>query len=164
MTVERTGVRPLPWQVGLAVAVASVLLDQISKSWMLVALAPYRSIAVTPFFNLTLGFNTGVSFGMFAGGGATGRWMLTVFAVAMIGILGTWLARAASRVEAAALGAMIGGALGNIIDRVRRGAVTDFLDFHAAGWHWPSFNLADAAIFLGVLVLLAKSLPSKVTS
>ncbi|KAA0576223.1 signal peptidase II [Azospirillum sp. B21] len=141
----------------LLAATFAVALDQGSK-WAIIehVMNPPRLIEVTPFFNLTLGFNRGVSFGLF-GDGAVGPWLLSGLALTIVALLLAWAMRSISQSEAAALGAIIGGALGNVIDRVRQGAVTDFLDLHAFGWHWPAFNLADAAIFCGVAMLLLLS-------
>lgn len=143
--------------VALGTAVLAAATDQASK-WAILehVMIPPRIIEVAPFFNLSLGFNRGVSFGMF-GDGTVGPWLLSGLALAIVAFLLRWAARSTSRTEATALGAIVGGALGNVIDRVRQGAVTDFLDFHALGWHWPAFNLADAAIFCGVATLLLHS-------
>lgn len=152
-----TGAASRGWpglRLALAVGLLTMVADQASK-WAVLehVMTPPRLIEVTPFFNLTLGFNRGVSFG-FLGDGAAGPWLLSALAVAIIVALALWAWRSASRAEAAALGAIIGGAVGNVIDRVRQGAVTDFLDLHAFGWHWPTFNLADVGISGGVGLLL----------
>ncbi|MFZ6765268.1 signal peptidase II [Pseudoroseomonas sp. WGS1072] len=140
---------------GLPVAGVALLLDQVSKAWALAALwPPHLPYPVTPFFNLRLGFNTGVSFGMFAGGSAASAWVLSAVCTAVAAGLLVWMWRSRSRREAAGLGLVTGGALGNIVDRIRQGAVTDFLDFHVAGYHWPTFNIADTAIFVGVALVL----------
>jgi len=147
--------RPLAalW-MALSVAALAVILDQASKELMLVhVLNPPAVIPVTPFLNLRLGFNTGVSFG-FLGDGLAGPWLLSGLAMAVVAGLAVWAVRADSRTEAVALGAIIGGAIGNVIDRLRQGAVTDFLDLHAFGWHWPTFNVADIGITGGVGLLL----------
>lgn len=147
---------------GLPAAALALLLDQVSKAWALVALwPPHLPHPVTPFFNLRLGFNTGISFGMFAGGPAESAWVLiAVCTVIAVGLL-AWMWRSRSRQEAAGLGLVIGGAVGNIADRARLGAVTDFLDFHVAGYHWPTFNLADTAIFAGFALILTHSASSE---
>jgi signal peptidase II len=105
-------------------------------------------------------FNRGVSFGMFGAAPHWMPWLLLGFAAAVAGGLGFWLMRARNRWLGAGLGLVIGGAIGNAIDRVRLGAVVDFLDVHAAGYHWPAFNVADSAITVGVLLLLFDSLKS----
>lgn len=144
--------------LAVAVSLIAVAADQISK-WLILewVMSPPRLIEITPFFNLTLGFNRGVSFGLL-GNGAVGPWLLSGLAVAVVIGLLLWARRTTSRAEATALGAIIGGALGNVIDRVRQGAVTDFLDFHALGWHWPTFNVADVAIFCGTALLVVRSM------
>ena len=115
---------------------------------------PPRRIVLTGFFNLTPVWNRGVSFGLFAGHQEWIPWILSLVAVAIAAGLFVWLRRAEHRLLALALGAVIGGALGNVIDRLRFGAVVDFLDFHISGYHWPAFNVADAAISLGVVMIL----------
>ncbi|MDT8350912.1 Lipoprotein signal peptidase (plasmid) [Roseomonas mucosa] len=145
-------------RAALIAILATVVADQATKAWALAALWPPYSpgIAVLPVLNLRLGFNTGVSFGLFREGAAEAVWLLVAIKLAVVAGLAVWLRRAASLPEALGLGLVIGGALGNIADRMRQGAVTDFLDAHLGGWHWPTFNVADIAIVAGVgLVLLA---------
>lgn len=142
--------------IGLAVATAILLADQASKMFFL-DLVSQRSppvIVVTPFFNLVQVWNTGVSFGLFQEDSAARSWTLVGVAAAVLVWLALWLWRARSRLVAVALGGIIGGAVGNIIDRIRFGAVFDFVDLHAFGWHWPAFNIADSAIVAGVGLLL----------
>ena len=145
--------------LGLWLAAAVIVLDQITK-WYVVAvvLNPPRIIEVTSFFNLALVWNRGVSFGMLGGQDGAGAWILTLVALAIVAALVFWLRRADRPILAVALGMVIGGALGNVIDRVRLGAVADFLDFHVAGYHWPAFNLADSAITVGVVALVVPTL------
>lgn len=146
-------------RLGLAIALAVLVLDQALKAAMLGLLPETGTVReVTGFLNLVHVRNTGVSFGLLQSGSDLGRWLLAGFALAVCGALGVWLKRADSRLLAAALGLTIGGALGNIVDRVRFGAVFDFVDLHAFGWHWPAFNLADSAITVGVAGLLLTSL------
>ncbi|MBU8542012.1 signal peptidase II, partial [Falsiroseomonas tokyonensis] len=137
-------------------ALAAGAVDQATKVWALGALWPPYSegITVLPVLNLRLGFNTGVTFGMFADSAAGAAWVLVLVTLAITAFLLRWLWRSASRLEALALGLVIGGALGNAIDRLRIGAVVDFLDAHYAGWHWPTFNMADVAIVCGVALLI----------
>lgn len=147
---------------GLAIALLSLALDQASKALILgVVMDPPRVIPITPFFNLTLGFNRGVSFGLLSTEAEFGRWALTALSLVIVAGLVIWLARTKSRWEAIGVGAIIGGALGNVADRVRQGAVTDFLDFYVGNWHWPAFNLADASITFGVAALLIASFSSR---
>lgn len=128
----------------------------LTTKWIIVTFVmdPPRTIEITSFFDLTLGYNRGVSFGMLGGLGSWGPVILSAMAAVVIGFLLVWLRRAKQRGEALAIASIIGGAGSNLIDRLHDGAVTDFLDFHLATFHWPAFNLADSAIFLGVAVLL----------
>jgi signal peptidase II len=103
-------------------------------------------------------WNTGVSFGLFGSAGASAAWVLSGLALAVVIGLTVWLSRTAEKPAAIGLGLVIGGALGNVVDRIRFGAVFDFLDFHAFGVHWPAFNIADAAIVVGAAVLLVDGL------
>lgn len=145
---------------GLGLAALVLILDQASKWWILTdVMAPPRVIEVTGFFNLVLVWNPGISFGMFGGG--EGRWLLAGLAVAISVALVIWIARTVRPWLALALGLVVGGALGNALDRVIHGEVVDFLDFHLAGAHWPAFNLADSAITVGVIVMLVDSLFEK---
>lgn len=144
--------------VGGAFAIA-LLIDVVTK-WLIatVVMVPPRTIEVSSFFNLTLGFNTGVSFGMFQGLFFDRPLVLAgIKVVIAVGFL-VWAMRARGAIEATALGLIAGGATGNIVDRMRNGAVTDFLDFHVGSWHWPTFNMADVAISAGVAILLAGSI------
>ena len=145
---------------GLMVALAALVLDQATKQWWLSLMAARpEGIELTPFFNLVMVWNRGVSFGLFnQGDGDMQRWMLVGFTSLVVLFLLVWLSRPIKVGVALGLGLVIGGAVGNIIDRLRFGAVADFLDVHAFGWHWPAFNVADAAIVVGVLLLLADAL------
>jgi len=149
------GIRP--FRLGLPAALAALALDQMTKAAIL-AWMTHPPVPLAPFFNLTLSFNTGVTFGIGRDLGVEGAWLLAVGAAAVVAMLLWWLARAASQVEACAIGFIIGGALGNVVDRLRQGAVTDWLDLHVGDWHWPIFNLADVAIVCGVALLLSASL------
>ncbi len=142
--------------LGLAFAFVVAVLDQISKLVTLGVLPePGMFIAVTGFFNLVHVQNAGVSFGLFQW---VPVWLIATIALGIAAGLCVWMARAESRLVAVSLGLAVGGAIGNVIDRVRLGWVFDFLDFHAFGEHWPAFNVADSAITLGVIGLLATSL------
>lgn len=142
-------------RLGLIAAMLVLVADQLSKLYFLDLMQRNPGgIVMTPFFNLVMVWNTGVSFGLFQEDTPLRSWILIGVAVAVLVWLGLWLWRAQHRLAALALGVIIGGAIGNIIDRVRFGAVFDFLDFHAFGWHWPAFNVADSAIVIGVLLLL----------
>ena len=146
-------------RVSLAIAAVLIVADQITK-WIILerVMVPPRIIPVTDFFNLVLVWNRGVSFGLFSDGDPSQRWILIGVALAVTTALTVWLWRADRWPVALALGLVIGGALGNVIDRLRFGAVADFLDFHVAGFHWPAFNLADSAITVGVALLVLDSL------
>ncbi|WP_297857583.1 signal peptidase II [Elioraea sp.] len=147
-------------RLGLAVAAAILLLDQASKWWILevVRLPEIGRIVLTPFLNLTMVWNRGVTFGLLAGEAWWHAWALAAIALAVAAALTVWLARAPDRWTAVALGLVLGGAIGNVIDRIRFGAVVDFVDLHAFGWHWYVFNLADSAIVIGVGLLVAHAL------
>ena len=146
------------YRIGLPIAAAVFLLDQASKWLMLDVMTPPRAIEVTGFFNLVLAWNTGVSFSLFSGSGDAGRWILTGIALVVSVAILVWMGRTGRTLLAAGFGAIAGGALGNALDRIIHGAVVDFLDFHVAGWHWPAFNVADSAITLGVVAVLADGL------
>jgi len=139
----------------LALAAGVMLLDQVSKAWVLGSLRLMESLAVTAFFNLVLVFNPGASFSFLAGAGGWQKWFFVVLALGISAWLAVMIRRhAAERLLPAALALILGGALGNVIDRLRFDAVVDFLDFHAAGHHWPAFNVADSAISVGVALML----------
>ena len=139
---------------GLALIV--LLLDQATKGWILegLSLREVGSVPVLPpILNFSYVENRGVSFGLFGGGGA--RWLFTVFAVLVSGALAWWAARVDRRLLISAIGLLIGGALGNAVDRVRFGYVVDFIDFSGTGLFPWVFNVADAAVSVGVALLLA---------
>ena len=142
-------------RLALALAAVVLVLDQASK-WVILTqvMDPPRVIEVTGFFNLVLTYNTGVSFGLFGGAAAWKPWALGGLALAVSAGLLYWLARQPERLLGLAVGLIVGGALGNALDRAHQPGVVDFLDFHLAGWHWPAFNLADSSIFLGVAILV----------
>jgi signal peptidase II len=146
---------------GLAVALFVIAADQATKAWILSFFAERGGDPVamlTPFFNLVLTGNRGVSFGLFNTNAAMNTAVFTVLAAAIVVALIVWLSRAHNPLIRLALGLIIGGAIGNVIDRLMRGAVVDFLDFHVGDWHWYAFNVADAAICLGVAALLLDGL------
>jgi signal peptidase II len=145
-----------PPTVGGAVALAVVLVDQIAKAGVL---AHFGSPGVDPsslgpFLNLTLQMNRGISFSLFARDTALAQVGLLALTLAVVGLLSWWLFRSRSALPAAGLGLIIGGALGNAIDRLAHGAVVDYLDLHAFGRHFFVFNVADAAINVGVAFLI----------
>jgi signal peptidase II len=143
----------------ISLVAAIVLADQLTKSAALSQLSQGTAVQVLPSFNLTLGFNEGASFGMMGGVMAGKPLLMTALTGALTLILAIMAFRAQHALERAGFGLVVGGALGNIIDRVRQGAVTDFLDLYWRDWHWPTFNVADIAITLGAVLILAASLP-----
>ncbi len=147
-------------RLGLLCGGVVLVADQASKYWILngLDLPALGSIALLPVLNFTMVWNHGVTFGMFNGLGRTGPLLLTLVAVVVVALLLAWMRRARTRLVAGALGAIAGGAIGNVIDRLRFGAVVDFIHAHAFGWSWYVFNVADAAIVCGVGVLLLDSL------
>lgn len=134
-----------------------VLADFLTKSLVMERIETGH-IEVLPFFNLVLVWNRGISFGIFGAGGAVPPAVLIAVSLGIAAFFAFWLRRTEDRPLACALAAVIGGALGNIIDRIQFGAVVDFLDFHAFGWHWPAFNVADSAIVLGIAYAVADGL------
>jgi signal peptidase II len=149
--------------VGVATAAIACVLDQASKLWMLKVfdLAGKGVVKVAPFVDLVLTWNTGISYGWFQQEGPFGQGALLALKAVVVALLWIWLARASSRLSAISLGLIIGGAIGNGIDRLAYGAVVDFVLLHAetATWHfnWYVFNLADVAIVAGVVGLLYES-------
>ena len=155
---------------GLGMAALVILLVQISKWWIMervmrpegVEGTPFFSplhVAVTPFFDLVMTWNHGISFGLFSG--QAGPYIFVAVALAVSAGLLVWMVRDRRPAAALSLGLVIGGAVGNVIDRVRLGAVADFIDVHAGTWHWPAFNVADSAITLGVALILIDGLFSR---
>ena len=139
----------------LALAAAIVLADQGIKGWIAAQFPLGASQAVMPFFNLVHLLNDGAAFSLLAGAGGWQRYAFIALASAVSGVLAFRLLQGvANRWEGWGYGLLLGGALGNLTDRVTRGAVVDYLDLHAGGWHWPAFNLADTALCLSVLILL----------
>lgn len=151
-------------RLGLPVAAAVLAADQASKWWILevLRLPELRNVPVLALgpagMDLTMVWNRGVTFGLLAGDTVWHQLALVLLAALIAGFLLRWMARAETRLVAVALGAVVGGAVGNLIDRLRFGAVVDFVDVYAGSWHWYVFNLADAAIVLGVAALVADAL------
>jgi signal peptidase II len=149
---------------GLAVALLTAVVDQASKLYLLLVfdLAARGTVHVLPFLDLVLTKNTGISYGLLQSQGALGQWLLLAIKAAAVVLLWTWLARAHTRLTALSLGLIIGGAIGNAIDRLAYGWVADFVLFHVstANWqfYWYVFNLADVAIVAGVIGLLYESM------
>ncbi len=144
---------------GLTLATVVFVLDQLSKWWILTDVMPIPTvIRVTSFFNVVLAWNRGISFGMFDSGSPWGSWVLIALALIIVIFLSLWMLRGESMLSVLAIGLIIGGALGNVVDRIRFGAVVDFLDFHIGGSHWPAFNVADTAITVGAAALIFEAL------
>ncbi len=143
----------------LAVAVFVIVLDQLSKLWVVACLRLYQRIEILPLFDLTHVHNTGAAFSFLADAGGWQRWFFLGLAVLISGAIlhYLWRLKAHEQGQLAGLSLILGGALGNFIDRARLGFVIDFLDFHYRQWHWPAFNIADAAITIGVALLLLDS-------
>ena len=132
--------------------------DQWTKWWIVFhVMQPPQVIEITPFFNLVMGWNYGVSFGMLSSVPELSAWFLPCVVLAIVAGLLIWLFRVDQLSQAIGLGLIIGGAIGNLIDRFRFGAVADFLDFHVWGFHWPAFNIADSAITIGAVALILNS-------
>ncbi|MGD0531483.1 MAG: signal peptidase II [Methyloceanibacter sp.] len=146
--------------LGLGIAAVVLLVDHAHKAWMLYVydIGAKGVVRLTPFFDLVLVWNQGVSYGLLTQRSELGRWALILFAFAAAIGLAIWLARTTSLLAAAGIGVIIGGAIGNAIDRVLYGAVADFFSFHAFGYEWYVFNIADTAIVAGVVGLLYESL------
>ncbi|HWU27071.1 MAG TPA: signal peptidase II [Rhizomicrobium sp.] len=152
---------PRDW--GLASAAIALALDQGSKLFLLYALrflemGPGDAVPILPFLNLVMVWNPGVSYGLFPAHGPFGTAVLAIFSIAAVGALGWWLWVAERRVLAIGLGLVIGGAIGNLIDRLIYGKVADFFHFYLGGYDWYVFNVADCAITVGVLALLYDAL------
>ncbi|MBI09493.1 MAG: signal peptidase II [Rhodospirillaceae bacterium] len=147
----------LPFGLGCAAIVIAV--DQLSK-WLILTevMNPPRVIEITGFLNLVLVSNKGVSFGLFSSDAVWAQPALASFAALVSILLVFWMRQAQHCFSAISLGLVVGGALGNAIDRLLHEAVVDFLDFHVAGYHWPVFNIADSAITVGVIFIIAEGL------
>ncbi len=147
--------------LGLMIAVAVFVLDQASK-WLImeVVLKAPRLIEITSFFNIRWVWNRGVSFGIFSDG-SVGAWVLITLSLVIAVFLFFWLRRTASLVLTIGLGMVLGGALGNVVDRIRFEAVFDFLDFYIGSNHWPTFNIADCGIVIGVGIMFLETFLEK---
>ena len=139
----------------LALALLVLVLDQISKGWVLANFRLMDRQIVTSFFNLVLVFNAGASFSFLADAGGWQKWFFVALALGIsLWLLSLLRKHAQERLMPAALSLILGGAIGNVVDRLRFDAVVDFLDFHLAGYHWPAFNVADSAISVVVALML----------
>lgn len=143
------------WLSGLVIG-----LDQLTKWWADTTLNLYEPVPILPFFNLTLMYNTGAAFSFLAGAGGWQRWFFLIVSLIISIVLVVWISRLREGEGrlALALALILGGAVGNLIDRALHGYVIDFLDFYYGQWHWPAFNLADSAITIGAILLIMDSL------
>ena len=143
----------------LGLSLLAVVLDQLSKLAVAGSMQLYQSIKVLPYFNLTYVHNTGAAFSFLSDAGGWQRWFFAGLAVIISAVIAVWLAKLKPHetLLAAALSLVLGGAIGNLIDRLAYGYVIDFLDVYYQSWHWPAFNIADSAITLGVVLMLLES-------
>lgn len=143
----------------LALSTVIILLDWHTKQLASAALVMFRPVEIFSWLNLTLAHNTGAAFSLLSDAGGWQRWFFTLLAIGVSVFLLVWLFRLerGQWPTALALALVIGGAVGNLIDRLRLGYVVDFIDVHYAGWHWPAFNVADAAITCGIIILLLEA-------
>jgi signal peptidase II len=145
-----------PW---LGIALIVILFDQLTKIAVTKVFAYAEPYAITPFFNFFLVFNRGAAFSFLAAAGGWQRWAFTLLGVIAALVICYLMKRHGSqRLFCTALALIMGGALGNVIDRLVHGHVIDFLDFHVGAWHWPAFNLADSAITIGAVLLVLDEL------
>lgn len=143
------------------VILLTFLLDQATKAAALAVLSEGDSVSLLPFFDLTLGFNTGASFGLFSGAMADRPIIMALITGSITAGIAIMAFRSRNLLERTGFALIAGGAAGNVIDRLAHGAVTDFLDFHWAKWHWPAFNFADVAIVVGALLAFSAALTFK---
>jgi signal peptidase II len=142
--------------MGVLIAAATFALDQGNKLWLLDAydIEARQPVRLAPFLDVIAARNPGISYSLLSAHGPAGRWALVAFTGVATALIGVWLWRATTRTMAGGLGLIVGGALGNAVDRLFRGWVADFYYFHVGGFHWYVFNLADVAIVAGVTLLL----------
>lgn len=149
-----------PLRLGLIAAAITLVLDQASKLGLIFGTDIRLTYpwALLPWLDFTVVWNYGISYGLFQQDGQAGRWALTAFKIAAAIFLTFWLKKSETKAEALGIGLIIGGAIGNAIDRVLHGAVFDFVHFHVGNFSWYVFNIADAAIVVGVVLMLAGQL------
>lgn len=158
-TTAGAQVTAVRWRWALPMAAAIALADVVTKEIVRSSFSLGEAVPVTAFFNLVFVWNPGAAFSFLASAGGWQRPLLLGVGVVVSAVLAYWLIRhPLNRLSGFALASVLGGAVGNVIDRWRHGAVVDWLDFHWAGWHWPAFNVADIGITLGVCALLLDSL------
>ena len=147
------------WARWLLVSAAVAALDLATKAWVSSAFMHGETHEVTPFFNMVLMYNTGAAFSFLANAGGWQRWFFTLVTIVVSAVIVYMLRRQrGERAVAFALALVLGGALGNLYDRLTLGHVVDFIQLHAAGYYWPAFNVADSAITVGVAILIWDSL------
>jgi len=152
MAKQRSGGSLAPW---LGVALIVILMDQLTKIAIARMFGYGQGRELTSFFNLVLVYNRGAAFSFLAAAGGWQRWAFTALGLVAALVIGYLLKRHASqKMFCTALSLILGGALGNVLDRLMYGHVIDFLDFHVGGWHWPAFNVADSAITIGAVLLV----------
>jgi signal peptidase II len=146
-------------RIGLLVAFIAVIIDQITKWWFMEVFLkpPVTFVSIMPCLNIVKTWNKGISFSMFSSDSEIGRWALVSLSVAIVIWLLLWLRKEDSKRIMIALGFIIGGAIGNLIDRIRIGAVADFINVYYDTYHWPAFNGADSFIFIGAAIILISS-------
>jgi signal peptidase II len=142
----------------LSISTIIIVLDQISKQYAERSLELYERISVMPFFNFTLAYNEGAAFSFLSDAGGWQRWFFLILTTVISTVLFFWLKKSESKVESLALSMVLGGAIGNFIDRLLFGHVIDFLDVYYETHHWPAFNVADMAISGGVMLLIYTTL------
>ena len=147
-------------RAGFAVAAVTLIADQANKLWLLDVydIAIRQPVRLGPYFDVVMARNPGISYSLLSARSAIGRWGLVAFVVLASGLIAWWLWRTTTRLVGVALGLILGGAIGNAIDRFSYGWVADFYYFHVGSFHWYVFNLADVAIVAGVILLLLDAL------
>ena len=152
MSFKKSSTSLLPW---LGIALVVIVLDQLTKSLILANFAYGDSVHVTPFFNVVRVHNTGAAFSFLAGASGWQRWFFVGLGAVAAGFI-VWMLRShgGQKMFAWALALILGGALGNVIDRLLHGYVVDFIQVHAGGWYFPAFNIADSAITIGAVLLV----------
>ena len=139
------------------IPIVIILLDQLTKILVLNNITEHTVVAVMPYFNLLLTFNKGVSFSLLTSDSDYAPYLLSAFAVGVSICLLYWLKKEKDKLSRIGLALILGGAIGNVIDRIRFGGVVDFLDFYIGEYHWPAFNVADSTICIGVVLILIRS-------
>ena len=157
VVMPKTETSMLRW---LWVALVVIVLDQLTKYWANSQLHPYSPEPITPGLNFTLSYNTGAAFSFLADAGGWQRWFFIALALGVAAFIITWLRRLKHEElwTAVALTLILGGAVGNVIDRFVIGHVIDFIDLYYHGWHWPAFNVADSAITVGAVMMVIDGL------